>query len=325
MLRHKKALLWLVTVVSSLFCVVVCEVILRCFFAPPFYQRSDVRVPALRHDPMLGWFPKENSHTTAQTTTTYRVDTNSKGFRDREPTTDAKARIAFLGDSFVWGFDVEASNRFTELLQVRHPEWNIVNLGIVAYGTDQELLLIQKFFEDYKPSLVFLVFCSENDPKDNCWNVRNGCYKPYFTVQASGDLQLNGVPAPKSDQIIIANHPILCWPYLVQWGVHDWLKGRLPAPFHNPKEPTDEILTAMNKFVRGKGAAFAVGLTHHWAPMETFLQGANIPFVDLSTTNRFPDYGFHWTPQGHVEVCQKIEGFLGERWRPAERKFSGTD
>ena len=44
----------------------------------------------------------------------------------------------FVGDSFVWGYDVEASERFTELLRDEFPGIRIVNAGVNAYGTDQD-------------------------------------------------------------------------------------------------------------------------------------------------------------------------------------------
>ena len=91
--------------------------------------------------------------------------------------------ILFLGDSYLWGYDVEAAERFTDKLQVRHPEWSIYNLGVSGYGTDQEYLLLNRYFDEYKPQVVFLLFCEETDHEDNRSNMRyGGYYKPYCTI-----------------------------------------------------------------------------------------------------------------------------------------------
>jgi lysophospholipase L1-like esterase len=313
-----KTVLRAIFVFTCVFCLVVPELLMRCFFAPPFYQREDVHTAAYLHEPELGWFPEASSRHLYVTSRAYAVTNNSKGFRDTEPVKSARPTIAFIGDSFVWGFDAEAQERFTDLLQAKHPEWNIRNLGVIGYGTDQELLLLERCFNDYKPALVFLVFCAENDSKENCSNVRpGGYYKPYFTTNADGGLTINGVPVPRSDRLFVVNHPILCWPYLMQWAVHAWFRASMPAEFHNPHDPTEELLKAMHQLVSTNGASFVVGLTSDCPPVQTFLKSSGIACLDLSTTNRYPDNGFHWTPRGHQLVAEQIEQFLTSRdaWR----------
>ena len=46
---------------------------------------------------------------------------NSLGLRDQEFSLDARPTIMFVGNSFVWGLDAEADERFTELLKPRIP------------------------------------------------------------------------------------------------------------------------------------------------------------------------------------------------------------
>ena len=50
---------------------------------------------------------------------TIKAHQNSLGLRDEEFTLDAQPTIMFLGNSFVWGLDAEADERFTELLKPR--------------------------------------------------------------------------------------------------------------------------------------------------------------------------------------------------------------
>lgn len=263
------------------------------------------------HDPGLGWFPVPNSRMKYKGSRTVLVANNSQGFRAPEHHLSSRPGIAFLGDSFVWGYDVEASERFTEKLQERHPEWNIFNLGVSGYGTDQEYLLLQALFDAYKPRIVFLIFCTETDDDVNRSNVRyGGFYKPYCTV-VSNRLTLNGIPVPRGERAWLAEHKVASESYLVRLLVRGWFKLAGPAELHNPN-PTGPIIRDMQKFVTLKGATLLVGLTKANPRLEEFLTFFKIPFLELDTNLRYPEFGAHWTPEGHTFVCDKVEQFLLE-------------
>src|SRR5438270_7128139 len=172
---------------SLVLCLAVSEVVLRLFFRAEFSQPEFERSFLYRYDAKLGWFPQANSSREFTITRQVRVTHNRKGFRDIEPHPDDRPAIIFLGDSFVWGVDVEAEERFTEKLRPLHPDWNIYNFGVSGYGTDQEFLLLQREFELYHPQIVFLVYCSDNDMKDNSWNMRYGGYYKPFLEKAGGE------------------------------------------------------------------------------------------------------------------------------------------
>jgi len=117
--------------------------------------------------------------------------------------------MIFLGDSFVWGYDAEQQERFTEKLRANIPGWSIYNLGVSGYGTDQEYLLLRQQYDFYRPQIVFLIFCKDNDDEDNSRNERYGLYyKPYFTVDGAW-LKLRGVPVPRSEAYFFSLHNLL--------------------------------------------------------------------------------------------------------------------
>src|SRR5256885_9354348 len=135
------------------------------------------------YDAELGWFPVRNSDVTFTGIRTIKVHHNSLGLRDVEHDTAPKPTIAFVGDSFVWGYDAEQNERFTEVLRAKMPEHRIVNAGVTAYGTDQEYLLLRRLWNRIQPNVVVLMVCVDNDRKDNTVNTRNdGPYKPYFDI-----------------------------------------------------------------------------------------------------------------------------------------------
>ncbi len=256
-------------------------------------------------DRTLGWLPVPNDREPGDGPP---VANNSLGFRGDEFHRAGKVGIMFLGDSFVWGYAIRApEDRFTDKIQAKHPEWNIYNVGVIGYGTDQELLLLKRVFDKLNPRVVFLVFCTENDHKDNTTSISYGCYKPYFTTNAAG-LHLGGVPVPCSENLYCAAHPLLSRSYLFRLVVRVWKKFTLPRPVVND-DPTPALILEMRKYLQAKGASFAVGLTAPDPQIQRLLQRCGIPSLDLNTIYRRPG-DYHWTRRGNAVVAERIERFL---------------
>lgn len=291
------------------------ELGLRLFYHANLALVDDERNLLYRYHPYLGWFPIPSQGKNLLASRIFTVVHNREGFRDPDWKDHTQNGILFLGDSFVWGYDVDAPERFTDKLRQRHPDWSIYNLGVSGYGTDQEFMLLQQQFDSYKPKVVFLVFCVETDHDDNSSNVRyEGYYKPYCTV-SEGELQLHGVPVPRSEKVFFAEHRLLSRSYLVRLMVRGYYKLTAAPVLQNP-DPTGGILRAMQAFLKSKGAVFCVGLTRRDPSVEAVLRERQIPYVDLSTPLRYPQFGNHWTPEGHTFVCDQIEGFFSGREQP---------
>ncbi len=305
---HPGIAMMVITVVVGL---LLAELGLRIFMFqsfPDFERMSPVRL-GYQYDATLGWFPAPHSHQEmGYLQTTISLDHNSRGFRDAEPTFDSRPRVLFLGDSFTWGYCVEASKRFSDRLRQRHPEWQIYNFGVVGYGNDQEFLLLQRHFEEYKPRVVFLVFCTENDRTDNCANGDpRWAFKPYFTATAGG-LRLRGVPVPYSDWVFCIKHPWLSKPYLFRLTMKAWGNLRSPRP-DQKRDPTEAILGAMQQYLTARDATLCVGTTARDAKLEEFLRRSGIPWLDLSTDLRL-EADWHWSAAGNGYVADQIEQFL---------------
>jgi hypothetical protein len=290
------------------------ELGLRLIYGDTQARLADERL-SYRHDSELGWFPTPNSTKRITGSRTITATHNSTGFREAERPKEPKRVAIFLGDSFVWGYDVESSERFTEKLQAKHPEWEIHNFGVSGYGTDQEYLLLQKYFAEYQPRVVVLVVCGDNDNEDNSWSCRGGYYKPYFTLE-NGRLKLNGVPVPKSDKTFLTEHPMISTLYLARLIVQSFYHLTSPAPFKNPEPPTGVLFLDMRSYVTNRGASFVIGMQQWHPELDLFLQKYEIPHVDLTITNeahRFGAFGKHWTPEGHTFVADRLEPFLSDK------------
>src|SRR5205823_3896421 len=130
-----------------------------------------------RFDPDLGWLPIAGATSRFAGSRVVTVQHNSLGLRDIEPQTGSRPTLLFLGDSFVWGYDVEAEERFTDILRRDLPGYRIVNAGVPGYGTDQAFLLLERLWGRIAPDVVVLMFCADNDRDDNSSNFR---YEGYY-------------------------------------------------------------------------------------------------------------------------------------------------
>ena len=235
---------------------------------------------------------------------------NQDGFRDIDHGVKNKGRIAFVGDSFVWGYDVEQEERFTEKLQAILPDWEILNMGVSGYGTAQEFLLIQEWFDHYKPDILFLVYCS-NDPTDNLTNSKeSGYYKPYFEI-VNDKLVLGGIPVSKSLKHYLAEYPVFFKSRLIELIFTRYLDRVAPEAV-NLDDPTVRIIVEMKNYIESRGAKFYLAFTGKPYPGYncSFCESKDIQFLALENEYIYNSQGNHWTPEGHDFVCSKIHSFL---------------
>ena len=223
---------------------IIAEISIRAMLGNQLYLPETERSLTYRYDEQLGWFPKEHSTATFDLTTTIDINHNSRGFRDDEHEPDHRSSVVFLGDSFTWGYDVQAEDRFTNVLKDSFPELNLFNMGVSGYGNDQELLLLRDQINFYKPELIILVFCADNDRLDNSMNIRYvNYYKPYFE-QHKSTLLLKGQPVPHSAIHWFSENPFASKSYLIRMVVNAWFRNKNPEQILVP-DPTHLIIREM--------------------------------------------------------------------------------
>ena len=297
------------SLVSLLFALGLAELVLRFRALGPI-PSAELSLH-YRHDPILGWHPAAHDARTVIASRPFRVDHNSDGFRDREHGPKTTPRILFLGDSFVWGFDADVGERFTELVQAGLPGWELINAGVSGYGTDQEYLLLKQIAGRYQPDAVFLMFCADNDRLENASNQGYGFFKPYF-VRESGELVLKGTPVPKSETYWFADHPTLFSVRLTR-AIAKVLRHH--EVIHVP-DLTLELVGLITRFLDEQHIPLLVGLTGADADLERYLASSHIAFLTLPPEiERYPSNGSHWTPRGNQVVSRKVlealKPFLG--------------
>jgi lysophospholipase L1-like esterase len=122
-------------------------------------------------------------------------------------------RIVCLGDSATHGFQCRWDEAWPHQLELMlnadsgwtsaHGRTEVVNLGVTAFGTDQELLALKREGFSYQPDVVILHACV-NDFYDVCvdhkWPMQAVPYpKPFFALE-SGQLVLKRDYAPPPTQ-----------------------------------------------------------------------------------------------------------------------------
>jgi len=286
-----------------------CEVILRLYDPEVLRIELDERNLLYRYDSELGWFPVPNSFAQYTATRTVVVRHNSLGLRDREYGDIAKETFLFLGDSFVWGYDVEANERFTDILQRDLPTERIVNGGVSGYGTDQEYLLMKRLWTHIRPSVVVLIFDFDNDDDFNTSNqVYAGYYKPYYVLAPDGGGEFKGIPVPKSRRYFFTESWLARNSLLARLAVSVFVALAHPE-IHVP-DPTEHLIAMMRQFVEANGARFLVGLEHRGPKLEAFLRAQGIPYTSFDDAPHYPAHGEHWTPEGHALVATRLRALF---------------
>jgi hypothetical protein len=287
------------------------EIILRVVDLRELREGVSERSLSYRYDAELGWVPVPGSSSDVTNARTIRANHNSLGLRDEEFVLDEQPTMMFLGDSFVWGLDAKAKERFSELLKPRISGYKILAAGVSGYGTDQEYLLMKKLWPKVQPAVVVLIFCTDNDREDNRTNIRyEGYQKPYFATAADGSLVLQGQPVPKSRLQAIKDD----W-----WVRHYWLVRlanavylKLRHPMLRVPDPTERLVDRIKEYVEANGAKFLVGMQTTDASLVRHLEAKHIPFVTFDGAEAYPGaaVGRHWTPEGHKFVSERLFGLL---------------
>jgi hypothetical protein len=123
-----------------------------------------------RADPVTGFSLRPNLRVPVkleQLGLNFILDTNSRGLRGPEISVKqpGEYRVLVLGDSFAYGFGVEANQTFSHLLGERLGV-RVVNAGTPGFGTAQELAFFEEYGSEMAPDMVVLGFFG-NDYADN--------------------------------------------------------------------------------------------------------------------------------------------------------------
>src|SRR5438128_43073 len=140
--------------------------------------------------------PTSRPPTWTSSSPTGRTRTSSSGPRPaaaaRPP---GRPRMVMLGDSITFCYGVRDGETFSAVMETLDPRLEVVNLGVQGYGTDQELLKLEREGFAYAPDVVVLNVCLANDLLDNASarSIYDGVYpKPYFRLEGGRLVEVAG-------------------------------------------------------------------------------------------------------------------------------------
>ena len=247
------------------------------------------------------------------------INTDENGLRVGSPgvrRNKSVPTVLFAGCSFTFGFGVPYEETFVGRLET-NPEFNyqVANLGVEAYGTDQALLLIKRYFSQFNPKAVVYTFLDDHVARNHNYDrrilFRSARFvgtKPLFSLDRSGNLNLKKKPVRYDhlNDIRILAFLEFAWKY---WGPE-------PSPdltmalikemkdFVESQEATF-VLVYWNKFYSNK-SNFPLSELKKVAPnlVDT---GANPPagWSEWNSDWKIPDNS-HPSPQGHIRVANLI-------------------
>src|SRR3989344_6767541 len=189
------------------------EIFLRIFYPQPLnsiFIPTRERDTFAEYDSLLGWKLKPDFDGIFFSNEYYTyIKNNAQGLRMNNNLSleKSKYRIAFLGDSFIWGHGVNDGERISNVLEKELKNSEILNFGVSGYATDQYYLQIKNTILNYKPDLVIIRFYA-NDLEDAGNNIMQGYPKPLFKIKEN-DLELTNVPVPKIQSLIEREYSLL--------------------------------------------------------------------------------------------------------------------
>jgi len=335
--RYPKTTLILTALFGCLLICVLMELVVRSV-SNEWAPTREERAKFWRYDPLLGW-----SHSPGQRGRlhhrdfTIEVSINSQGFRDIEYPIEriGKKRMLVLGDSYGWGLGVEQKECVTEIIEKKHPDWEIINASVSGYSTDQEYLYLKERGIRFKPDVVMLLFY-ENDFTDNNIGSASWYFKPYFG-EHNGIWGLRNNPVPTATIKQTADRFFFGRTYVIKHLyaalIHGFYYLRSLVK-HNPQrdipvreqEPektyavTAYLLRSINRLCIENNAKFilvSVPMERKkrvW--MEEFAQMEKIPYLALDpyfeSKERQTTFAHdkHWNPIGHQIAANAISNFL---------------
>lgn len=282
-------------------------------YVPPGAELTPTRPDLYIPDPDVGYRLHPSLHTTVRypprNPRALSVVSNSDGFRSPrelgEP--DARPRILVIGDSFVFGSGVEASERFTEVLEWLEPGWRVDNLGMTGWGIDLMVRALETLGPKARPNLVVLAVYTDDFRRAAPTYAGLGFAVPRFRLM---DGKLNSFPYPRPGPLESL---------------------RIVQAVARLTPPGDRNEYALNAALLDRYRDLTAGLEAH--PVVLFLPGRgdtpedqqrrhflggwaarnDVPFIDLTA----PIHGagvarvyipgnFHWNPDGHRTAAHVI-------------------
>jgi hypothetical protein len=332
--RHPRKTLLGSSVLGTIVLLALAEGASRLLF-PAWAPTHAERAGFWAYDELLGWAHRPGQEgRLVHPDFSVEVRISSQGLRDAEYSYErtSKKRMLVLGDSFGWGFGVEHDEVFSEILERRHPDWEVINASVSGYGTDQQLLYLDRRGRRFAPDAVLLLF-HNSDFENNTSGVQYWHNKPFFALDEDRVMLKNHpVPGPtlkqRLDRFFIGKTYLLSRLYRPTLGRLAWRHpgDRVDRGSYGSVEYKElmarRLLGEIHDRCREMEARFLLVsgplLPRGRETLEDWSRRAGVQHLALDThlaaaarelSVEFP-HDRHWNPAGHAVVAGAIEEFL---------------
>jgi hypothetical protein len=299
------------------------------------------RVPLVVSDVHAGWAlePRLKDQIRAGDGGQYVISTDEEGHRitrrSDERSRAASASVILVGDSFVQGQSVDDQETFAWIL-AHEASLNVINLGVLGYGIDQELAGLNAFLDAHPRlevrDIVVLVFDNDFIDVQVDYHPALGRSKPRFKL-TGGELDTAGYRRSLSDR-------------LMDLSALYWLINSKRALFFKDREPdvaggSEVILActqAMKDTARRRGARLHLLAHRHLRGVKPFAESVWADFINRSDAtditprlramkgaNPLSYDGGHWSAAGHRLVASLLKERLEAASTAANSRALASD
>lgn len=142
----------------------------------------------------LGWLPTPNL-STRYTKKGYEGEisysTDGRGFRRFGDPQSGKRKVWAIGDSTTQAYQVSDGQAYYDVLAERAPEFELFAYGVGGYGTVQQAMALERYWDEIRPDVVLWQMC-DNDLINNDWQLEslstdhnNHMARPYLEADGS--------------------------------------------------------------------------------------------------------------------------------------------
>lgn len=161
-------------------------------------------------DSSVGWRLQSNLDITRRNSDgeIWRITTNGNGIRGNSRWDSSKRKVLIVGDSFAMGDGVNVEDRFD--VPIQEKGLSVITLGVIGYGTDQELITARPFYEDLNSGDIFIIMTCYNDFWDIARQSHSGRSKIWYEL---------------IDGNLIRHDPVITWPIILRDKSYLWAKA----------------------------------------------------------------------------------------------------
>jgi hypothetical protein len=321
---RKKLVFILVTLcLSTILSLAVMEIGLRLFRDPLRITWKPADHKRVQYDSTLGWtyIPNQSvMQTFVKNQSPVPVYTNEQGIRVPTPETKLdpnRPSVIFVGGSYTMGYGLPFEDTFIgKLAEYPNFPYQVVNLGVEAYGTDQAWLRLKRHIKIFTTIAVVYTFLPAHIDRNMNYDrrllfpgVRMVGTKPLFGLKRDGSVYLKNPP------VRLENYsPLRLW-VIIQ---RIWLKWG-PEP---SLKKTYALIDAMGKEVEMTGALFILVYWDFWdngtSAAHQAINNISFPFIDLCTQHpvgwpemRLPNDS-HPNTEASIYVARRLAAKLQE-------------